>query len=440
MIRAGVAKSEITPPVGVRMGGFATRALPALAVHDPLWVRALVLDDGERRAALAALDVLGLSSELVAQVREKAASAVGIPPDGLLLAATHTHSGPAWVEKSDSDAQRQYWDALPEKVVAALSAAAADLVPAQVGAASGWSAVGINRREKLPGGNVELGRDHFARFDTELGVMRVEASAGAPLACVINYACHPVCLMSDNYLITADYPGFAVNHLEHALAGDAMGLFFNGACGNVNPREAEQWFGMVTGGSFRIAERAGTNLAREAARVWAKAVPRDDATLSFARREIELPTNRERAIRLAERALREAEAQAAAPQTDLRPYVVTYSEPDPDRHRDRIARLQAEGDSPLESEIQAVAVGPAVLLAWPGEIFCDLGLHVKESSPFSPTYVVGYANGYLGYVPTPEAFQEGGYETESAAHLADRAGLVLVEESLSLLRDLAASR
>ena len=92
--------------------------------------------------------------------------------------------------------------------------------------------------------------------------------------------------------------------------------------------------------------------------------------------------------------------------------------------------------APVKCEIQALTVGPVSFVAWPGEVFCDFGQEVKERTPLRPTYTVGYANGSIGYVPIPEVFEEGGYEARAAAHLADNAGAVLLEESLDLLEQL----
>ena len=435
MLKAGIAKVDITPPVGVRMAGFSGRTLPSLAVHDPLWARALVLDDGARRAGLVSLDLLYASEDLVARVREAAASGSGIPADGLLIASTHTHSGPADAGDEATKDERAYWSSLPDKLTQVISQAAAALQPARLGVASGWCAVGINRREKVPGGRIELGRNHFGVFDTELGVVRLEGAGGRPIGAVMNYACHPVCLMADNYLISADYPGFARYLLEERLGG-GMAIFFNGACGNVNPREAAVDHGMASGSNFRTTERAGENVAQEAARVWGKAAVADDVTLAFARRTISLPANYERALRTAEAAVAEAERQAALPAPEETPYVTWRYRPSLERAKARLARVRERGSAPITCEIQAIRVGPVAFLGWPGEIFCELGMAAKQGSPFRPTYVIGYANGSVGYVPTPEAFGEGGYEVDVAAHLADNAGLVLVEESLGLLNEL----
>lgn len=383
-----------------------------------------------------ALDLIYAYEEAVAAVRQAVAASTGIPPEGLLIAGTHTHSGPLNAGDDATDQERAYWAGLPAYLTQVVTQAAADLRPARLGVASGWCAIGINRREPMPGNRIELGRNHFGIFDTEVGVVRIEAPDGLPIAALISYTCHPVCLMADNYLLSADYPGFARHFLESTL-GAGMALFFNGACGNVNPREAAVNHGLASAGNFSTAQRAGHNLAAEAARVWRKATLTDDAALSCAHRTISLPTNYERALRAAEAALADAERQAAGPGPDESPYVTWRSRPNLERARARLTQVREKGTAPVTCEIQAIKAGPLAFLGWPGEIFCELGMAAKQGSPFHPTYIIGYANGAIGYVPTPEAFGEGGYEVNVAAHLADNAGLVLVEESLALLRALS---
>lgn len=432
MLKAGAAKVEITPPVGVRMAGFAGRAFPSLAVHDPLWARALVLDDGETRVGLVAMDVIGVSADMMAEVRSRARSAAGIAPDGLLIAGTHTHSGPRGLEEDATDQEREYWAELPEKIGSAVSDAAAKLAPARVGGGRGRSAAGINRREHVPGGRIELGDNHFGAFDPEVAVLRVEANDGTPLAAVMNYACHAVCLTFDNYLLSADYPGYAVHSIEQEIGGDAVGVFFNGACGNVNPREAAKNHGRARGGGFFIAERAGSEIARQAARAWADIAVVGERPISAARKEVALPTNRQRAVTAAEEALKRAEEAAARGGHDWSPYVSWYDPPDPKRARKRVEELKSAEDEPVRCEVQAIRVGPLLFAGWPGEIFCEFGMELKQRAEAEQTYVIGYANGSIGYVPTREAYSEGGYEVQSALHLADEAGEVLLEETVAL--------
>jgi hypothetical protein len=436
MLKAGVAKIDVTPPLGTRMAGFAGRVFPSLAVHDPLWARAIIFDDGKRRVGLVGMDLIGISESVVSQVREGAKKSAGITPEGLLLAGTHTHSGPTfWDDGTFADQEKAYWAGLPDRLTGLVNEAASNLVPVKVGAASGWSAIGINRREVVPGDLVVLGRNHFGRFDTEVGLVRIEKEDGTPLAGLMNYACHAVCLMADNYLTSADYPGYAVHGFEQRVPG-AMGIFFQGACGNVNPREAAVHHGYQSGGGFNIASHAGEDVAREAARVWQKAEPTSSFDVRFANKRIGLPRNPERALKAAEEGLKSAERAASEPREPKNPYMGWYTVPNPERARKRVEDLKKQGSAPVDCEIQAISLGPVTFVAWPGEIFCDFGMEVKHNSPFHPTYTLGYANGSIGYVPTPEAFKEGGYEADTASHLADNAGLVLVDETMKLLREL----
>src|SRR5574340_68768 len=174
MLKVGIAKLDVTPPVGSRMAGFAGRVFPSLAVHDPLWARAVIFDDGKQRVGLVQMDLIGVSETTAAKVREGAAKSANVVPSGLMLSGTHTHSGPTfWDDGTFTEAEKSYWAGLPDRLIGLVNEAAASLTPAKLGAASGWSAIGINRREVVPGNLVVLGRNHFGKFDTELGLVRI---------------------------------------------------------------------------------------------------------------------------------------------------------------------------------------------------------------------------------------------------------------------------
>lgn len=433
MVTAGVAKLDITPPVGVRMAGFAGRTMPALGVHDPLCARVLLLDDGNRRAALMVCDIIGVSDQLVAQVRAGAA-AFGLSPEALLIAGTHTHSGPARPGDDSTSQEKAYWQELPSRLISCLSQAVAARGPASLSYTCGWAAIGVNRRHRLRCGHITLGHNQYGRIDNDLGLLRVDRE-GKPYAALMNHACHGVSLLSDNYLLSADYPGHAAHYVERALPG-ATALYFNGACGNINPRECALVDGITDLGSYLVAQRAGEAIAREVASIWPEAEALDEPAISCAQRVIELPTNPDRAREAAERAARQAQ-----PSDEEQAEFTRYDHWDPRADRDRALRrweqIQKEGVPPVKGEIQVISLGPIAFLGWPGEVFCELAITAKRRSPFSQTFVIGYANGSIGYVPTPQAYREGGYEVQAAIHLADHAGVVLVEESLKLLAEVA---
>ncbi len=427
MFKAAVSKVDITPPAGVRMAGFDDTV--SLAVHDPLWARCLVLDDGVSSVALVSTDLLFAERDIVKTVRAQVSSSTRIPPDAILIAGTHTHSGPARAGDDATSDEKSYWDELPGRLIGLIKETASQLQPAKISAASGWAAIGINRREKTPCGQIILGRNEFGTFDPELGVVRVDRTDGAPLAALLNFACHGVCLMHDNRLISGDYPGYAVRLLEERLGG-ATALFFNGAAGNINPREVMQVGGDRTVvGNFLVAGRAGEALAAEAERVWPEAAAIESPTLSYVVRTVELPAGGEGAVRRSEARLRQAERQDEDSGGQDRDGMVA-------RARRLLKRVREGADTPTRADVQVLAVGPLAFVGWPCEAFCELGMALKRRSPFETTYVLGYANGSIGYVPTRAAFAEGGYEVEQADELADDAGEALVKESAALLNEL----
>lgn len=434
MLKAGVAREDITPPAGVEMEGFEGRAFRAFGAHDPLYATALVLDDGTCRIAIVAVDICEVTEEQTAAVRQFVSGSAGILPEGILLAASHTHSGPRNTGEDGTEDEREYWTSLPRRMAAAVDEAAESLEPARVGAGSGWSALGINRRERLARGGVALGRNHFGPFDTELGVVRVERPDGSPLAGLMNYACHALCLWHDNYLISADFPGHAVHFFQEGIGGGAKALFLNGACGDIHPRECWIGHGYFSGGGFTLAERAGRDLAQNALKAWNRIETSDEVSLGARTAHIALPTNRERAAGARESALRRAKAVSANhPRAEWSPYITWRDTPHPQWARQRLEVLRKAAEGPVCCEIQAITIGPLAFLGWPGEMFAELGQAVKRGSPHRPTYVVGYANGSIGYVPTADEYPLGGYEIDCAIHLADDVGAVLVEESLKLL-------
>ncbi len=245
--QAGAAEVVITPPVGGEMDGYGARKSGSTGVHDDLLAHALVLDDGERRAAIVTCDVLFVDAPTVASVRATAARRWCIPPERVLVAATHTHQGPKGLTGFRSTADTELLAILARQIVGAIDVATRRLAPARLMAGSGRvDSVSLNRRfEERP-------------VDTALRVLRVEGEDGALRAALLNFACHPTVLNHHNLLLSQDWPGFACRAVK-ALWGDVPVLFANGACGDVNP--------VKIGETFEDARRAGTIVGAEAARV-----------------------------------------------------------------------------------------------------------------------------------------------------------------------------
>src|SRR5260370_25774114 len=228
-LQAGAARVVITPPIGVPLSGYFAgegRKETAREVHDDLFARALVLNDGERTIAIVTTDLIGLGDDEIAGVREIVHRDAGIAPEHLVVACTHTHSGPVvrpfpHSELVPGQADEHYFRLLPRLIGSAVTVAVRRQHPARVGAGSGTCSININRREILSDGTLRglpfLGRNPQGITDRRVGVLRGDdATNGRPLAVLLSYACHPV-VLGPNLEISADYVGYTVNFIEHTL-------------------------------------------------------------------------------------------------------------------------------------------------------------------------------------------------------------------------------
>jgi len=395
--RAGTAKADITPYVGIAMPGFI-RIKGAEGIHDSLFARALALDDGQARVAIVACDLLGLTLDSIAAIRARAENLCGIPAQDIFIACSHTHSGPV-VGITRVHGQDPAWvEVLEKKITGAVAEAHSRLADAVCGTGIGSAQIGINRRERTADGTVKLGRNPDGPYDTDVGVLRVDTADGQPLAVVCHHACHPVILGSSNFLISADFPGVAMRHVERSRPG-ITALFVNGCAGNINSD--------VVHGTYADAERLGTRLATEALYAFESIALSDNLRITCASEQTELPL------------------QELPPEDEMRALIESQKAKPPDPHGrpdlnlewalDVIAeRRGGEMKTSWTVEMQAVAIGDTVLVSTPTETFLEIALVIKAASPFAHTLVAGYTNGDVGYLPTARAFEEGGYEPVSS--------------------------
>lgn len=378
----GAARVDITPPldVGILMSSVEQRWAPFEGVQSPLMARAVVMrdarDDPANAVAIVALDLLGLSGTAVsgwAAFKSLIADAAGrvVSPDRIVLACSHTHSAPESAGLSDlyQTPQHRAWVAeLIASIGRAISRAARDAklcrLEQGVTAAPGW---GIFRRFRTTEGillshppppeEIVLSRDGPVDDSVNVLVAR-DASDKRFVAMVVNATCHPVHEMCIPQ-ISADFPGALATAIEQSHPG-CIALFLNGAAGNINPTT-------VSAGAD-ASRRHGLALASTVERllVSGEMTNSTDACIAMSRRAVSLPI--------------------------------------------RSNNGRVEGGS-LSAEIVGLRVGSTAFAFLPGEPFVETALSVRDQSPFATTAVVGYAEDYIGYVPTDAAFIEGGYET-----------------------------
>ena len=422
-LQIGVAQIDITPPVGMTMTGYIARAGDATGVHDPLFAKALVFDNGAQHAAIITCDVLGFHKQFVDEVRASIAMATGIPGAHVLIAGSHTHAGPATMFLQDCGQADEAWMAsLQQKLVEVTQTAFAQRQPAQIGVGRGRFTAGVHNR-RAPGDIL----------DPEVGVLRVTDERDKTLAVLVNYACHPTCLTGENQLFSAEYPGLIMEQVQQATG--AITLFATGAIGDVGPAER----------GWPVLEAVGTGLAAEVLRLLPTIEMRDANQLAVGIQAVALPlqplpTAEQLAQVLAEHQTPLTEAEKSMDW--IRAKIQSAMEHWVERTRAVIGADQPA--TTVNTEVQVIRLGDFAFVSAPGELFVELGMAVKYGSGLKQTFVCGFGNDNIGYIPARRAYPHGGYEVAEAykyygypAALAPEAGEQYVATAVQLIQKLA---
>lgn len=426
-LHLGLARADITPPVGIPMVGFAGRD-DSTDVHDPLTATALLLVDAGDPLLLVCMDLLQLTGDTVATCRQAMATASGVPAERIMLACAHNHYGPNVDRGEGRDVVDAYRHHLLHVLAGLAQRAAAAPVETRLGVGWGASDIGINRRERRSDGQIVLGNNPDGPVDRDVGVARFDAPDGTPLAVIAHFACHPVCQGSRMTALSADYPG-SMRHVVESLAG-APCLFLQGAGANINPIRMEH--------AYEPARTLGTRLGCEVARVWETIEPRASSGVAAVTEWVELPGYRygseANARALREELRRQAEKlEVPGASTSARYWTQARLE----RVEQVVATWSGQGTlEPVRAELQAWRIGELALTSAPGEIFNEIGCRVKQASPFRHTFFAAYANGSIGYVPVREAYPEGGYEVTHACRVDPEAGDLIADAGVRLLGQL----
>jgi hypothetical protein len=427
---AGAAKRSIVPDHPTRMGGFADRTAKFTGVKTPIFARALVVDNGQKKIAVVTNDLIGVSEELVRAAREAIRDRVGIPAENVLISASHTHSGPSGYYKGRPGMEEPYDAKLFQFLVNQITDATAEAFQNRKAATLGFAygrldTITSNRQQ----GNTTV-------IDPDVGVLRVnDAKTKKPIAILFNFTGHPVVLSSDNLEISGEYPGMAAQTVEDVLGGVA--LFTQGACGDVTMRRNAQ--------SFSEVQRLGRILAGEIIKTAEMIAPTENTTLASSTisvqlrpRQIPALQDAEAAQTAAQEALTRAKADQTVPANRLQRLERKVSDA---RMNVRLAKLVKEHPDLLKKSIDGsahiVQIGPLVLVAVPAELFVEYALEMKQrvrQMKDRPMVLVGYADGLLGYVITPRAKITGGYE-QSVTRLDETAGRTLTEAAMERVEE-----
>ena len=435
MFKMGLAQKDITPPLGTPIAGNFREDYGCKGIYHRLYARALVIDDGSTKVGIVMTDLAAVTHEIVRSCRQKIKETTGIEPDRIMIAATHTHSGP---DVGSLPLGQRLNDTtlnmIQSQIANAVIEAYRNSFPVKIGFKSGKEdTIGHNRRMRLKDGTVHMNWEKpdpcqidkiLGPIDPEVGVIKVEDMKGKLLAVFVNYTCHPAILAGDNEFISADYPGFLYERVKERLGKDILAIFSNGAQGNVNhidPYNPHQKRG------FEEAKRLGYKLADEAVRIVENTKTDNEIKVSCSSEKLVIPRRKISDERL-------SWAKDILSKWNGKPVTLVDGLPDEFYAREAFI-LKEKENQPLETELQVITIGDLALVGLPGEVFVEFGLEIKKKSPYKRTFIIGFANDSAGYVPTVTAFKEGGYEPTPARHsqLAENAGQLLVESACQQL-------
>jgi len=443
-MEAGVAVVDITPTVAYRMCGYFHERL-STGTHDPLMAKAIVLRQGRCQAALVFCDLIGFPLELTVHVRRVAEQKTGIPAANILLAATHTHTGPLYTgamrkhlhelavtEKGSDPAERVDYPAqLVEKLVQVIvdaQAAVAGPVKLEAGVARQEEQISFNRRFHMKDSNVvrfNPGKMNpniirpAGPIDPDVGILLFRTADDRPLASLTVFALHLDTVGGVEY--SADFPYYLEQSLRQELGGKFVSLFGNGTCGDINHIDVSHSRPQQ---GHEEARRIGLALAATVKGKLGDLKEVEKPSLDVRTEVVDVPLQQydEKEIAWAKEAMKKVHTNELPFLDRVKAY--------------KIMALELIEDDTLPMTVQVFRIADDVaLVALPGEVFVDLGLAIKRGSPFATTMVIELAHDAPGYVPTRKAFAEGSYETVNS-RVQPGGGEMLVETALKLLNEL----
>lgn len=444
-LQAGFSRINITPMMGIDIQGYFKTRL-ADGVLDELEINALALACGDSRVVFICLDNCGVAQNLTVKFKERVSEVTGLAMNQIYIGATHTHTGPSLRMPAASALEEEYCQSVYRKIGDAAQFALEDMKPARMGYGVGQAPnIAFVRRFRMKDGSVKTnpGVDNpdilapIGDVDERVNVLRFDREDDDSLI-LVNFGCHPDVV--GGCKISADWPGFVRRTVEKTLDNTKC-IFFNGTQGDVNHVNVHPRGGHLNDMFMDFDDVArGYEHSRYMGRVVTGGVLQafdkvkyvDVDSLKCIEKTIRIPANRPDSKDLPE--ARRIDALHKAGRDDEIPYkgmmlttVVAEAE--------RILRLEY-GPDEFSMNLLGVAVGPVVMIGIPGEPFNGIGRNLKETDAFEMVLPTCCTNGYEGYFPMKDAYDEGGYEARSSQFKAGVAELIL-EEGRRLINELA---
>jgi neutral ceramidase len=381
--RAAAVKVDISPKTPQWLMGYGARQ--STGVHDAIFHRIAALDDGSTQVFLIASDLCLFSPAVYDEFAEELKTETGIEPRQVWWSVTHSHStpevGPPGLYdvllkgRSEHPWDRDYHQFIKSSLLAGIRDARSRLAPARIAIGTGMSRANINRRARDVNGTISLGLNPDGPTDRQIGLIRLEHADGRLIGLIANYAMHGTVLGGSFVQVSGDGPGIVSSYVEDKLG--APMLYINGAAGNLAPIYTVQDLRNAHLGEFRVL--LGDKIL--------------DAHRTLG------PGSENGKLWLGEKWIETPRKQGLGWSEELKTY----------------GSETASGSPLVRLPTRFLRINDTAIWASPVELFCEIALRIRSESPFRHTFYFGYTNGWLGYLPTAQAFREGGYEPRTSA-------------------------
>ena len=442
MIKIGTSRVDITPPIGMphaNWGSSSHQLAEGIDMNMYCYAMYIESESTNNKIVILDFDLCIIDDDIDSMIRDAVISSLDIPKENIRVSTSHTHAGPpygrddstggGWITEG-VELINPYYDSFPAKISKAVNEAVISAVDCNVSYGNGRSDININRRPADKSGTLFTGRNWSGVVNHSVDVIGFDDVNGDPVATIVGYACHPTILGPENRLLSPDYPGHMRKTVEEIIGGRC--LFFQGFAGNQGPIHTFV-------GDVEVARKAGKILGLEASKVRmsmdpfereeklveiipagadlgmyedvAISEPNDDLLINNA--YIDLPTMDfppyEEASEIYNNALEELKkARESGNVEEIKKMVSKVKRANFTRKLSQIS----EGGK-VNIWIQTIKIGDIILQGLPLEPFMEFSNKIKSLNPDKKIFWSGYTNGWLGYLPTAKAYEEGGYETRN---------------------------
>ncbi len=395
-LMAGAAKIDITP---TEVKGFHNVWQAEFEdVHDPLYARCLVVDNGIEKAALISVDIISAPSGLA--FRDKVAEKTGIPKQNIIINGTHTHNAPVDFYFGSKDPKVTSWmEKVENAIIEVVEQAQSNMQAAKIGVGVGRSHININRDEYTPYGWL-LGNNPDGPSDKSVRVLSIHTLEDKPIAVFVNYDVHAVVLGAKNVHLTADLPGATSNYIEEEIGGGVVALWTSGAAGDQNPifMGFDTTYGKeLNKDGFKICEALGVMLGEEVLRT------RNNIT-------------------------------SYSSEIKIKGIKKTISCPVKELAKD--GAKKADEASPVENidiQLDLLLIDQVAITGVSGEVETLIYKHLKDESPLKNTFMITHTSASIGYIPADKSYDRITHQVRSTKLERGHAENAIVEGLLAMI-------